>query len=294
MSEDVTERLYHRAARPPWREILGHRWSVPQDWSLVLRDTVGDYFVLGRRGDPEDADGSVPLSDAVSAPGLRGDYTDVFRVDATEHVDTRAIGLPTVYGTESVDLWVAWWVHDPVAVVRARVVHGWHMVRAHLTGELRGLAEAQTATGNGLGAPEIMLHLGAPQRMAETGLSYRVFDVRLRESGEELLLGQVESEGVRYNWTASRRGEFEFCLQALHAGPASLAALWLLRHPDQVSQVLNWAVENRELLSPPRTDWQEELASLLGTLTEQERKEISFLLRDRISALGRQVPGMAM
>ncbi|MFJ2511170.1 hypothetical protein ACIPEL_10685 [Streptomyces griseoviridis] len=293
MSDGPTERLYHRTARPPWREILGRRWSAAQDWSLVLRDTAGDYFVLGHRGDPDDPDAQVPVFSEAPAPGVRGDYTDVFRVDATEHVDTKAIGLPTVYGTESVDLWVSWWVHDPVSVVRARAVHGWHLVRTHLASALRDLAEAQTVTGNGLGAPEIMHHLGAPQRLEETGLSYRVFDVRLRESDEELLLGRAESEGVRYSWTPSRRGEFEFCLQALHAGPASLAALWLLRHPDQVSQVLDWAVDHRELLSPPRTDWQEELATLLGTLTDQERKEISYLLRDRISALGRQVPDMA-
>lgn len=132
-----------------------------------------------------------------------------------------------------------------------------------------------------------------PQRLEATGLSYRVFDVRLRETGEELLLGHEEGEGVRYSWTTSRRGEYEFCLQALRAGPVSLAALWLLRHPDQVSQVLDWAVDHQDLLSPPRTDWQEELAVLLGTLTEQERKEISYLLRDRISALARPVPGEA-
>ncbi|MFJ2607144.1 hypothetical protein ACIO13_19530 [Streptomyces sp. NPDC087425] len=294
MSDDTTERLYVRTDRAPWLEILSHRWSAARDWSLVLRDIAGDYFLLGHRGDPEDTGAPVPDSDEAAAPGMGGNYTDAFRVDVTEHVATRAIGLPTVYGTESVDLWVSWWVHDPVRVVRTRTPHGWHVVHSHLTATLRALADAQPEAGSGLGAPEIMQHLGTPQRVAETGLSYRVFDVRLRENGEELLLGQEESQGVRYSWTPSRRGEYEFCLQALHAGPVSLAALWLLRHPDQVRQVLDWAVDHPTLLSPPVTDWQEELAALLGTLTEQERKEISYLLRDRISALGRPVPGAAM
>ncbi|SEP97062.1 hypothetical protein SAMN04487983_1002301 [Streptomyces sp. yr375] len=293
MSDESAERLYVRTVRPPWREIISHRWSAARDWSLVLRDTEGAYFVLGHRGDPDDTGAHLPVPDEAAAPATGGSYTDVFRVDVTEHVDTRAIGLPTVYGTESVDLWVAWWVHDPVRVVRTRTVHGWHVVRTRLTAVLRDLAEAQTVAGNGLGAPEIMQHLGIPQRVEETGLSYRVFDVRLRETGEELLLGQQENEGVRYSWTTSRRGEYEFCLQALHAGPVSLAALWLLRHPDQVRQVLDWSVDHQDLLSPPRSDWQEELAVLLGTLTDQERKEISYILRDRISALGRQVPGMS-
>ncbi|MGW3091189.1 hypothetical protein [Streptomyces sp. NPDC001108] len=291
MNDDTTDRLFHRLDRPPWREILGHRWSASKDWALVLRDETGEYSFLGRRGDPEGSGAYAPLVDEAPAPHLHGKYSDVFRVDTTEHVDTRAVGLPTVYGTESVDLWVSWWVHDPVRVVRARSLHGWHVVRTHLASVLRYLVDAQADSGNGLGAPEIMQHLGPPQRLEEHGLSYRVFDVRLRDNGEELLLGRREGDGVRYSWTASRRGEYEFCLQTLHAGPVSLAALWLLRHPEEVRQVLDWAVDHQDLLSPPRSDWQEELASLLGTLTEQERKELSSLLRDRIGALGRQVPG---
>ncbi|MEU9558973.1 hypothetical protein [Streptomyces fumanus] len=291
MSDESTETLYHRVTRPPWREILSHRWSTAREWALVLRGADGSYHFLGRRGDPDGSGADLPVPDEATPPVLGGDYTEVFRVDTTEHIDTRAVGLPTVYGTESVDLWVSWWVHDPVRLVRTRTVHGWHAVRGHLTGALHRLAEMQADAGSGLGAPEIMQHLGVPQRLTDTGLSFRVFDVRLRETGEELLLGQEEGAGVRYSWTASRRGEYEFCLQALHAGPVSLAALWLLRHPDQVAQVLDWAVDHQNLLSPPRTDWQEELAALLGALTEQERKELSCLLRDRIASLGRPVPG---
>ncbi|MCX5386265.1 hypothetical protein [Streptomyces sp. NBC_00083] len=290
MSDESTERIYARTVRSPWREIVSHRWSATNDWALVLRDPAGEYYLLGHRGDPEDTRPHLPVSDDAPAPRLGGKFTEVFRVDTAEHVDTQAVGLPTVYGRESVDLWVSWWVHDPVRVVCTRTIYGWQVVRARLTSALHYLAKAQTAAGNGLGAPEIMQHLGVPQRLDE-GLSFRVFDVRLRGTGEELLLGQDQGEGVTYSWTNSGRGEYEFCLQALHAGPVSLAALWLLRHPDQVPQVLDWAVDHQALLSPPRTDWQEELAALLGTLTDQERKEISYLLRDRISALGRPVPG---
>ncbi|MEU6863851.1 hypothetical protein ABZ924_11340 [Streptomyces sp. NPDC046876] len=291
MSDEPDDRLFVRAAGAPWIDILAYRWLAKRERSLVLRNEEGAYFVLGRRGDPEETGAYVPLPDEASVPGVIGRYADSFHVDMAEHIDTRAVGLPTVYGAESVDLWVSWWVHDPVRVVRTKTMYGWDVVRTHLTGALRRLAETQAMAGNGLGAPEIMQHLASPQRVEAAGLSYQVFDVRLRESGEELLLGQTEDEGVRYSWTTSRRGEYEFCLQALRAGPVSLAALWLLRHPDQVRQVLDWAVDHERLLSPPRTDWQEELAALLGTLTEQERREISCILRDRISVLGRQVPG---
>ncbi|MFJ4685238.1 hypothetical protein ACIQNG_04860 [Streptomyces sp. NPDC091377] len=296
MNDIVTEPLYVRTVRPPWREILGHRWTAARDRALVLFDDTGASYLLGRGGDPDDTAGAyVPPVEEAPAPGMGGRYTDAFRVDVSEHVDTRAVGLPTVYGTESVDLWVAWWVHDPVRAVRAKSLYGWHVVHTHLTGALRHLAEAQQVAGDGLGAPEIMRHLGtAPQRVPEAGLSYRVFDVRLRDTGEELRLDEERQDGVRYSWTPSRSGEYDFCLQALHSGPVSLAALWLLRHPDQVRDVLDWAVRHQELLSPPRTDWQDELALLLGTLTEQERTELSRLLRDRIAALGRPVPGVSV
>ncbi|GGZ37198.1 hypothetical protein GCM10010387_34130 [Streptomyces inusitatus] len=292
MSEDIAKQLYSRTDRRPWREIFGYKWLTKSDSSLVVRDFDGRYFMLGRRGDPVDSGGPAAMIDDAPEPSLRGDYADSFRVDVTEHVDSRAVGIPTVYGTESVDVWVSWWVHDPVQVVRTRTMYGWHQIRTHLSGILRQLADAQTEAGSGLGAPEIMRHLGVTQRMAEAGLSYRVFDIRLRDSGEELLLGQQENEWVRFSWTNDRRGEYDFCLQALRAGPVSLAALWLLRHPDQVQQVLDWSVGHQDLLGPAHTDWQEELASLLGTLTDQERKEISSILRDRIAALGRQVPGV--
>jgi hypothetical protein len=48
-----------------------------------------------------------PVPDEAAPPRMAGDYTEVFRGDTVEHVDTRAVGLPTVYGTESVDLWAS-------------------------------------------------------------------------------------------------------------------------------------------------------------------------------------------
>ncbi|MET8687213.1 hypothetical protein ABZV77_23655 [Streptomyces sp. NPDC004732] len=291
MSDDLSERILVRATKAPWRAILSHRWSATRQRAMVLKDGEGRYFLLGRGGDPEEFGAAAPVPEEAPRPRLWGTYVAVFHVDLTEHVDTRAVGLPTVYGTESVDLRVSWWVHDPVRVVRSRTTYGWETVRTHLNSALHFLTEAQDVAGTGLGAPEVMHHLSAPQRLEEAGLSYRVFDVRLRETGEELLLARTEGDAVKYSWTADRRGEYEFCLQALRNGPMSLAALWLLRHPDQVSQVLDWAVSHQSLLEPPRTDWQDELAALLGTLTEQEKKEISQLLRDRIGALGRPVPG---
>ncbi|MEU6057530.1 hypothetical protein [Streptomyces sp. NPDC047097] len=295
MNDDPNERIFTRASRAPWREILSHLWSRRRDRALVLRDGGGRYHLSGRPGGPEEPEEpepwppGLPGSEGAEQPIRRGGYTDAFLVDLTEQVDTRAVGLPTVYGTESVDLYVAWWVHDPVQVVRSRTLYGWTVVRDHLTTALRHLGENQAVAGGGLGAPEVIHVLGPPQRVEGAGLSYRVFDVRPRETGEELLLGEAEQDAVRYSWTADRRGEYEFCVQALRNGPVSLAALWLLRRPDEVSAVLDWVVGHQDLLSQ-RTDWQDEMAVLLGTLTEQERQEMSRLLRDRLRALGRPAP----
>lgn len=238
MNADTTDRLFHRLDRPPWREILGHRWSASKDWAQVLRDEAGEYSFLGRRGNPEGSGAYPPLADEAPAPHLNGKYSDAFRVDTTGargHAGGRSPhGLR--YG-----------VGRPVGLLvgprprtrrpceeSARLAPGTDPSRPcpALLGGCPGRIRQRA------GAPEIMRHLGLPQRLEEHGLSYRVFDVRLRENGEELPLGGRESDGVRYSWTASRRGEYEFCLQALHAGPVSLAALWSLRHPEEVRQVL--------------------------------------------------------
>lgn len=226
---------------------------------------------------------------ASSAPRLLGGYDSAFHVQLHELSGTRSVALPTAYGTESVDLRVLWWVHDPVDVVRSRTTDGWEAVRKELDRRLRHLEDAHAADGQTLGAPEIMQELAAPQQLDGFGLTYRVTDIRGQESEGELRLGQPGGAGLPYSWTAHRREEFRFCEEAVRSGPVSLAALWLVRHPDQVSQVLDWTVNHRGLLKE-ETDWQDEIAGLLGELTEQERQELSGLLRDRLAGLGRRVP----
>ncbi|MBW1595626.1 hypothetical protein [Streptomyces sp. JJ38] len=289
MSEVVSDGLFQRMNTAPWRAILRYRWVSPRGRALVVRDRAGEYYLLSRVGVPGEPGGDLPLADDVPSPRLGGGYADAFEVDLTERLHTRAVGLPTVYGTESMDLYVSWWVHDPVRVVQSHTVHGWHVVSVELTRALTILDQTRRGAQRELGPQDILRHLGDPKRLDAVGLTYRVFDVRRRESPDELILGRLSDAPMPDSWTVNRRGEYEFCLQALRNGPASLAALWLLRCPDQVSQVVDWAVAHQDLLAP-HTDWQEEMAALLGMLSEQEREELSHLLYERVTALGHRMP----
>ncbi|MEU1946966.1 hypothetical protein ACFW95_28540 [Streptomyces sp. NPDC059474] len=289
MTTEDNGSVYTPAPHAPWREILRQRLSGRRDRALVLRDREGAHHVLGTRH-PRGTEPAMAADRAMPSLRLLGGYEEAFRVRLGEQPETRSVALPTVYGTESVDLRVLWWVHDPAQVVRSRTTYGWDVVRKNLDQCLHQLEEAQTTGGRSFGAPEMMHHLASPQRLESAGLTYRVTDVQARDADGELRLGQPGDTSLPYSWTAHRREEYDFCIQALRTGPVSLAALWLVRHPDQVSQVLDWSVRNPGLVRE-ETDWQEEMAGLLGKLTQQEQQELSELLRDRLVSLGRRVPG---
>ncbi|MCZ1006664.1 hypothetical protein [Streptomyces lydicus] len=296
MNTDTDKPVYALAPQAPWREILRQRWSGRLDRALVLRDRGGVYHVVGARYRSVPPRGAAGFGTGAAEKGaaafrtrLRG-YDSAFHVRLDEYPGTRAVALPTPYGTESVDVQVLWWVHDPLQVVRSRTTHGWFAVRKDLDRRLRHLKEEYGSDRRGLGAPEMMQDLAVPYELPDCGLAYRVTDVCAREDEGELRLGEPGDAGLPGSWTDKSREEYDFCTRAVREGPVSLAALWLVRHPDQVSQVLDWAVNHPGLIRG-ETNWQDEVAGLLGKLTAQERQELSEMLRDRLAALGRHVPG---
>ncbi|MGK4584852.1 hypothetical protein [Kitasatospora sp. HPMI-4] len=294
MTAENDQPVYTRAARAPWQEILLHRWSGRRDRALVLRDRNGLYHLPGNRRRRD----VLPVEDLATGPAEQGagiragllGYDGAFLVHLDERPGTRAVAFPTSYGTESVDVQVLWWVHDAAQVVRTRTTHGWFPVRKDLDRRLRRLRDEYARAGHSLGAPELVQHLTAPHQLHDCGLTYRVTDVSARENDTELRLGEPGGTGLPYSWSDRSREEYDFCRRAVQEGPVSLAALWLVRHPDQVSEVLNWAVDHSGLIRGTTT-WQDEMAGLLGRLTAQEQQELSQLMRDRLVALGRQVPG---
>ncbi|MGW4384161.1 hypothetical protein [Kitasatospora sp. NPDC004531] len=287
MPTDNDPPLYARAPRALWWEVLRHSWSAPRNRALVLRDRSGGFHQAGAQP-AVDPSGPTLVKAPSSRPRLR-DCDQAFHVGLDQRTGTRSVGLPTGRGTVSADVRVLWWADDPVQVVRSGTAYGWHPVRKELERCLSMIGNEYANVGKRITAEVLLRYLGAPRRLPDHGLVYRVTDVFSREDSEELRLGEPVEPGAPYPWTDTRE-EYEFCKQAVQEGPVSLAALWLVRHPEQVSQVLDWAVNHAELIRG-ETRWQDELAGMLGTLTEQEQRELSLMLSDRLSRLGRRVPG---
>ncbi|MGW3679386.1 hypothetical protein [Streptomyces prasinus] len=283
MTTETSHPVCTRAAHAPWREILRQRWSGRRDRALVLVSADGAHHVLGPGGHPAATAGGAP------PPSLFGRYDSAFHVDLAERPAALPVTLVTPHGPEPVDVCLLWWAHDAAHVVRTRTTDGWDAVSRDLGRRLRQLEEACGAEGHEFGAAAMTRYLAEPYALGEAGLSYRVTDVRARVAEGGLRLGRADATDAPFAWTPERREEYQFCLQAVRNGPVSLAALWLLRHPDQVSQVLDWSVRNQSLVRQ-ETTWQDEMAGLLGKLSEEERRELSELLRDRLHALGRRVP----
>ncbi|UCM89251.1 hypothetical protein [Streptomyces marincola] len=276
--EDVTP-LFTPVARPPWREVMRQRWGAPSDVTLVLRDAEGLFHVLWPQG-----------RQAGPAPRAFGGYDAAWQVLAEEQPGALPFRLPDVHGPpQPVLIHTRWYVHDPVQVVRTQTVYGWDVVRTDLERRLSDLNNDYTTAGRLLDATEVSRHLAMTREIAERGLAYRVVEVRSRTADPDSLLAPSGGGGFPTAWSANSREEYDFCLYALRRGPVSLAALWLTRQPDQVKAVLDWTVQNRPLLRE-RSGWQDDMASLLGALSEEERRELAKLLRDRLLSLGRGMP----
>ena len=294
MTDETTPLLFTRAPRAPRREVLRYRWSVQHDSALVLRDVYGEYHVQWagalRQEGGADRGGPAGTEASPAAPRLRHAYEAAYRVDVAHHENTRALRIPHQYGPpEPVSLRVSWWVHDPVQVVRTRTTHGWNAVRRDLDLRLRDLEKTYAADGRPLHADELAHHLAVPREAGRCGITYEATDTSSREADDELLLSGPDLSSLPFTWTATRREEYDFCLQAVRNGPVSLAALWLLRRPEEVRAVLDWSVGNKNLIRD-EVGWEDEVVGLLGCLSVEERQELSELLRDRLLALGRRVP----
>ncbi|GAA3889213.1 hypothetical protein [Streptomyces sedi] len=278
---DTRRPVFRRATRSPRRELLRYRWSDQPGFTLVLQDSTGMFHQLN--------DGRVTPESGSAYEGVGGrpQYVAAFHVTTDEYQGVRGVRVPHTYGPpEPVSLTIRWWVHDPIKVVRAQMTHGWYTVRADLDERLGQLDKQYAAESRMLTANDIFQQLAAPQPLDHYGITYEVADSASRDSDDELLLAGAETGPFPYAWNPSRREEYDFCVQAVRNGPVSLAALWLMRRPEDVREVLNWTVDNRKLIQGD-SRWEEEMVGLLGTLSTEEQQELSQLMRDRLARLGR-------
>ncbi|NJQ17107.1 hypothetical protein, partial [Streptomyces bohaiensis] len=295
-AETTSAPLFTLAARSPWRERVAQRWASRRDRALVLRDRDGRYHLAGGSRSPSATtkprpeigiDGEDDYSYA--SPG-RFRYDAAFYVRLDETAGTLPISLPGARRRESHEVHIRWWVRDPVEVVRSRTTDGWSVVRGQAAAAVREVFERYRTAGGHVSPAELLSQLSDPRELHDTGLTYHAVEVRERDEEREVRLGAGDDTGPPASWAEIDREAYAFCLRAVRDGPASLAALWLVRHPEQVREVLDWSVAHADLLQG-ETTWQDEMAGMLGTLSAEEQGELSEMVRDRLAALGRPVPG---
>ncbi|MEU5052765.1 hypothetical protein [Streptomyces sp. NPDC021096] len=213
----------------PFRQLLRFRTSPRPDTALVLIDREHN---------------------ALCEPGTRaslmraalGGYAEAHLVDTARRSGVWHVPL----GPRPTALEVTWWAEDPRLVVlnRHRLADPWASVSAHLDGLLDAATARYRAAGRELTAQEFIPHLSQPQHLPHLGLSCRL----------ETAPPEAEDFGPAIGspprlWSPQRREEYEFYLQAVRTGPDALAALWLLHHPDEVRQVLEWVTDHpREVM----------------------------------------------
>lgn len=131
---------------------------------------------------------------------------------------------------------------------------------------------------------------GQPRAIDDKGLVYWFLD-----PPEGFLTGQAADHGpvLPPVFGEAHREAYRFYREVVKGGPADLAAFWLLQHPEQAKDVLDWTVEHRDLLAdrkntPPieRDSWEYALAEALRDLTEEDRAFLGANMAGILKDLG--------
>ncbi|MCA6092131.1 hypothetical protein LE181_08150 [Streptomyces sp. SCA3-4] len=243
--------LWETSKGKPFRQLLRFRTSPRPDTALVLIDR--DQHAVW---EPETR---VSLTRAAF-----GRYTEAHLVDTTRRSGVWQLML----SDRQAALEVTWWAADPRLVVLNRHLLNdpWAAVSGYLDGLLESVAARCRAVGRELTARDVLGQLTQPQHLPHLGLSCRVETT----PPEFDALGPVVASPPQL-WSPQRREEYEFYLQAVRTGPEALVALWLLHHPNEVRDVLEWVVDHpREITGVPDDDGGRALFdSLPGEMKEQ-------------------------
>ncbi|MEV5239629.1 hypothetical protein AB0K89_11030 [Streptomyces cinnamoneus] len=257
----------------PFRQLLRFRMSRRPDTALVLIDR--DQHAVW---EPETR---VSLTRAAF-----GRYAEAHLVDTTRRNGVWQLMLDD----RQAALEVTWWAADPRLVVLNRHLLNdpWAAVSAHLDGLLDSLAARCRVAGRELTAQDVLGQLTQPQHLPHLGLSCCVETTppELDAPGPAAALPQL--------WSPQRREEYEFYLQAVRTGPEALVALWLLHHPDEVRDVLEWVVDHPREIKGVADDGSGRALfdSLPGEMKEQlARADAEYLAGPPpYAAMNREVP----
>ncbi|MFD9111415.1 hypothetical protein [Streptomyces bottropensis] len=123
---------------------------------------------------------------------------------------------------------------------------------------------------------------GQPRSIDGAGLTYWFLDppaglLPASSHPAELLLPAGFGE--------AHREAYRFYREVVAGGPVGLAALWLLHHPDQAREVLDWTVAHDKLLTE-RDGWERTLAATLQGLTKEDRGFVGVNLARLLGEVG--------
>ncbi|MGK5731675.1 hypothetical protein [Streptomyces sp. URMC 124] len=258
--------LWTRSRRSPLRELIRFRLSHPDHAALVLVE-------------PDGRAGAEPSGRLSLLKAVTGGYEEAYVVDTGPR--TGMWQLPV--GAEPAVLEVTWWVADPAQAVLSGPgpADPWATVSGHLDRLLHAMAARTRSVGQELTPQHVAQYLSRPQPLEGTGLvccvetTVPVFD----QPGPTVGTGAPPQL-----WSPQRREEYEFYLQAVRTGPDALAALWLLRHPDEVQKVLEWVSDHPRAGEPaPRED--DIVCRALDGLSAEEREQLAKVVVERIHAM---------
>ncbi|GHF79624.1 hypothetical protein ACFFSH_27105 [Streptomyces filamentosus] len=278
----MSKPLFVPAGPSPVRQLLRQRFAPSEDRALVLLSGQGEDRVELPRGRdiwgyPRPSIGAV----------FRREFDSMGWVSLTERrivveVPRRGSATPTPARARYE---VAWNVSNPVAAARSGLTEA--TAGRLIVQDIRGTAglpegpdplrQPPTLYGTAQVEPP-----GHPRNIGGAGLAYWFLDppaglLPAPSHPAELLLppgfGEAHQEAYR------------FYREVITGGPVGLAALWLLHHPDQAREVLDWTVAHDELLTD-RDGWERTLAATLQGLSKRDRGFVGVNLARLLSEVG--------
>ena len=187
--------------------------------------------------------------------------------------DVRAAPTPSSVQT------VAWWVIDPVIIARESPREEEMAWRIAADAAARGAWPGHPETPSAAFAAGPPDPYRAAWAMEQFGIAYRFLP---RSPGHTNPPGSPVLPAV---WGAEHHEAYRFYRDVVVGGPHGLAALWLLYHPEQAKDVLEWTVAHRNVLDAPDS-WERSLASVLQDLGGEHRGFIGVKLAEVLSDAG--------
>ncbi|MCQ6556261.1 hypothetical protein NPS70_24220 [Streptomyces sp. C10-9-1] len=270
------------AGSSPVRQLLRQRFRPSAAHALVfLSDREADRLEPPRGGDSR---GYLRPS---LGEALRREFDAIGWVSLAER--RTAVDVPRRSPAESTPSLaryeLAWSISDPVVAARSGLTED--TVCRLIEQDIRGTA-ARPPGSHPLRQPPTLYGTaqveppGQPRGIEGTGVTYRFLDppaglLPASSRPAEVLLPSSFGE--------PHREAYRFYREVVAGGPVGLAALWLLHHPDQAREVLDWTVAHGELLTE-RDGWERTLAATLQGLTKEDRSFVGVNLARLLGEVG--------